>query len=84
VPRSSQGAGAWSTWVLASGSELRLAPPPGDGDTQFELAELEGWASQRAPAALSRIGYWNTGAPSYRWTEQAVKYPEQGRGPHTR
>ena len=27
------GAGAWKTWVLARGGEIRLAPPPGTAET---------------------------------------------------
>jgi hypothetical protein len=29
------------TLVQASGSELRLAPPPGDGETRTELADRQ-------------------------------------------
>jgi hypothetical protein len=46
-------AGSWSTWVLASGSELRLAPPPKAAATQ---AELQVMAAQRDAAALDRVG----------------------------
>jgi membrane-associated phospholipid phosphatase len=73
------GAGAWPTWVLASGSELRLAPPPGEAETQAELAELQALAARRDAAALDRISYWDAGAPPYRWTEQAIRHT-QSRG----
>jgi membrane-associated phospholipid phosphatase len=62
-------AGTWKTWVLASGSELRLPPPPDAAATQAELAELKGMAAQRDAAALESMRYWNAGAPSYRWNE---------------
>ncbi len=33
-------AGRWKTWVLTSGSQLRLPPPPGEAASAAELAEL--------------------------------------------
>src|SRR5215475_9128476 len=62
-------AGGWRTWVLASGKELRLAPPPDAQATATELQELRALATQRDAAALERIWYWNAGVPSYRWNE---------------
>src|SRR6187401_1470252 len=69
-------AGSWRTWVLASGAELRLTPPPEEGATDAEIAELRDVASRRDAAMLDRITYWDAGAPSYRWTERAVKYTQ--------
>src|SRR5688500_8892755 len=67
--QSEPGAGAWPTWLLASGSELRLPPPPGEAETRAELAELQAVAAARDAAALDAVGYWDAGAPGYRWTE---------------
>jgi len=75
---SDQPAGS-QTWLLASPSDLRLPPPPGDADTRAELAELASLAESRDGAALDRIRYWDAGSPSYRWTQRAVKYA-QGHG----
>jgi membrane-associated phospholipid phosphatase len=69
-------AGTWPTWLIASGEALRLPPPPGDADTQAELADVQAIAAQRDAAALDRIGYWDAGAPPYRWTQRAVKYAQ--------
>ena len=69
-------AGSWSTWVLASGRELRLAAPPDEQATQAEIAQLRDLAARRDAATFDRISYWNAGAPSYRWTERAVKYTQ--------
>src|SRR5688572_1847206 len=47
-------AGSWKTWLLSSGSELRLPPPPGKFDTRDELDELRALAGQRDAAALDQ------------------------------
>jgi membrane-associated phospholipid phosphatase len=70
------GAGAWPTWLLTSGSELRLGPPPASPDTQTELVQLREIAAQRDGAALDRISYWDASAPAYRWNQRAVKYTQ--------
>jgi membrane-associated phospholipid phosphatase len=66
------GAGAWKTWVIASGRDLRRTPPPDAAATGVEIGELKRLAGQRDAAALDVIGYWDTGAPSYRWNEIAI------------
>ncbi len=65
-------AGSWRTWVLASGSELRLPPPPDAGATALELEQLRSLARQRDAAAHARIGYWGFSSPSYRWNEMLI------------
>ena len=66
------GAGGWRTWVLASGKELRLAPPPDAKATATELQELRTLAGQRDAAALERIRYWDFWSPAHRWNEMLV------------
>jgi hypothetical protein len=63
------GAGGWRTWVLASGKELRLAPPPDAQATATELQELRTLAGQRDVATLERIRYWDFWSPAHRWNE---------------
>jgi membrane-associated phospholipid phosphatase len=65
-------AGAWKTWVIPSGKQLRVPPPPDRAATEKEAAELAKLASSRDQASLDKIAYWDTGAPSYRWSELAV------------
>ncbi len=60
-------AGQWKTWVLTSGAQLRLPPPPGKGDTARELNSLLALQTRRDDAAIQRIEHWNAGAPGYRW-----------------
>jgi membrane-associated phospholipid phosphatase len=65
-------AGTWKTWVIASGAALRVGPPPDGAATEKELDELAQLAAGRDQAALDRFAYWDTGSPSYRWSEIAV------------
>ncbi len=60
-------AGRWKTWVLISGSQLRLPPPPDAAATAAELRELRALMTGRDAAALDRISFWDAGAPGYRW-----------------
>ena len=58
------GAGAWRTWFLSAGSDLRLPPPP---DSAAELSVVLGMLSNLDAAARDRIAYWGAGPPPYRW-----------------
>jgi membrane-associated phospholipid phosphatase len=60
-------AGNWKTWVLTSGSQLRVPPPPDQAASAAELQQLRALATRRDAAALDRVGFWDTGAPGYRW-----------------
>jgi membrane-associated phospholipid phosphatase len=62
-------AGAWKTWVLKSGSELRLPPPPNAQATTTEIQELRVLAGRRDAAVIERIRYWDFSSPAYRWNE---------------
>src|SRR5690242_6215283 len=64
-------AGAWPTWILGSGSQLRLPPPP-SSVADAEVQGLRDLAARRDAAARDRVAYWDTGAPGYRWNEIAV------------
>src|SRR5215471_8808923 len=65
-------AGTWRTWLLQSGDELRLPPPPDEKTTQAEIEELRALEAQRDPAARQRVTYWNAGSPAYRWNTIAI------------
>src|SRR5688572_16275019 len=64
-------AGRWKTWVLESGSQLRLPQPPSDSATDAESGELRDLAARRDAAALDQVAYWDAGSPGYRWNEIA-------------
>jgi membrane-associated phospholipid phosphatase len=67
-------AGTWQTWVLSSGQELRLAPPPNAATTEQELEHLQTLAAERDEADLEQIHFWDTGSPGYRWNELAIQH----------
>ena len=87
-PQVEPDAGQWKTWLLTSGQQFRLPPPPRMRATRDELDTLRELAATRDAATLDLITYWNTGGPSYRWNEIArnlvVKYFGRDNGPNSR
>ncbi len=65
-------AGQWQTWVIASGSQMRLPAPPDRAATQDEIKQLKDLAAQRDAAARDLVAYWSAGSPSYRWVQLAL------------
>lgn len=61
-------AGSWKTWVLSSGSEFRLGPPPSTADTRQELQTVKSMVGSVNATTLDRIRFWNAGAV-YRWMD---------------
>jgi len=62
-------AGQWRPWVLGSGRDLRLPPPPDRAAAAAELQELHALARRRDAATLESIRYWDFWSPSHRWNE---------------
>ncbi len=71
-PQIEPQAGRWKTWVLSSGSQFRLPPPPHGLAQVAEVRNLIARADQRDAAALSAISFWDAGPPGYRWNEMAA------------
>jgi len=65
-------AGSWKTWVLTSGSQLRLPPPPMRLATRAETEQLRQMESRRDTAMLDRLNFWNAGPPAFRWNAIAI------------
>lgn len=67
-------AGTWKTWVLSSGTEVRLSPPPDSAQTAAEIAWLKDFTrdSRTSGEQARQIRYWTAGSPSYRWIEIAL------------
>ncbi|HEY7182174.1 MAG TPA: vanadium-dependent haloperoxidase [Blastocatellia bacterium] len=66
-------AGRWKTWVLSSGAQFRLPPPPHGLAQEVEIKNLISRARRRDAAALAAINFWDAGPPGYRWNEIALK-----------
>src|SRR5690349_4008282 len=71
-------AGSWKTWVLTSGNELRVPPPPPTRDTAAEIAWLKTYQSEarQSTETMKQMRYWTAGPPSYRWMDQMLKLIE--------
>jgi membrane-associated phospholipid phosphatase len=69
VERMEPDAGNWKTWVLRSGSELRLPAPGSPADSLAEIAWLKEFMAQTNATALEQARYWDSGSPPYRWIE---------------
>jgi membrane-associated phospholipid phosphatase len=65
-------AGRWKTWVISSGSQFRLPPPPHGVAQVAEVRNLITRADQRDATALNAISFWDAGPPGYRWNEMAA------------
>jgi membrane-associated phospholipid phosphatase len=61
-------AGTWKTWVISSGKDFRVPPPPDASATSFELAQVRKLVSQSEGSA-AQIRFWDAGSPGYRWIE---------------
>jgi len=62
-------AGQWKTWVISSGSSLRLPAPPDAATTAIELQWVKECVNARDSAALAQVHFWDAGAPGYRWMQ---------------
>jgi membrane-associated phospholipid phosphatase len=62
-------AGKWRTWVISSGRDYRVPPPPRAADTQAELRALADLISRNDSQARQQIAFWDAGAPAYRWMD---------------
>ena len=60
-------AGTWKTWVISSGKDFRVPPPPDETATAAELAQLRDTIAKNDPQAADKIKFWDAGSPGYRW-----------------
>jgi membrane-associated phospholipid phosphatase len=62
-------AGNWRTWVISSGEDYRVPPPPSPSETRAELKGLAELIGGNDEQARQQIAFWDAGAPAYRWME---------------
>ncbi len=51
------GAGDWRTWVISSGADYRVPPPPSPAETQAELRSLVELVGQNGEQERRQIAY---------------------------
>lgn len=61
-------AGAWKTFVIPSGKDFRLPPPP-NAAANGELGWVRSAVAEKNPVIAEQIKFWDAGAPQYRWME---------------
>src|SRR5437660_1071611 len=62
-------AGKWKTWVISSGKDFRVPPPPNAASTKAELEWLRGLVAEKDSGIAAQIDFWDAGAPAYQWIE---------------
>ena len=62
-------AGRWKTWIISSGKDYRVPPPPDAAATKAELTWLHDFVAQNNSQFAQQITYWDAGAPAYRWMD---------------
>jgi membrane-associated phospholipid phosphatase len=62
-------AGTWKTWVISSGEDFRVPPPPDASASAAELVQVRDLMAQKDSKASEIIRFWDAGSPGYRWIE---------------
>lgn len=69
LPQIEPTAGAWKTWVISSGKDFRVPPPPDAAATRAELDWLHANVGQSDPRIAEQIRIWDAGSPGYQWLD---------------
>lgn len=62
-------AATWKTWLIDTGKEPSIPPPPPAAGTKLELQELRQTMAGVDAVKRAAIKYWDAGAPAYRWNQ---------------
>src|SRR5262245_277345 len=62
-------AGTWKTWVISSGSDFRVPPPPDAAATAAESEQVRDLIARTNVESAAKITFWDAGSPGYRWIE---------------
>src|ERR1041385_3782223 len=62
-------AGKWRTWVISSGKDFLVPPPPGAWETRGEFLSVAELISHNNAQTKQQIAFWDAGAPAYRWLD---------------
>lgn len=76
-------AGSWKTWVLSSGTEIAVPPPPKGQAARRDVAAVVRAAAARTDETLSDIRFWDTGSPGFRWNQVGAQLMAANPAPDT-
>ena len=62
-------AGTWKTWVLSSGMEIHVPPPPTGQAARRDLEAVVAASAARTAETLQAIAFWDAGSPGFRWNQ---------------
>ena len=62
-------AGTWKTWVLSSGTEIAVPPPPQGQAARRDVDAVVEAAAARTDEMLEEISFWDAGSPGFRWNQ---------------
>jgi membrane-associated phospholipid phosphatase len=68
----------WKTWVISSGKDHGVPPPPNATATDNELDWLRAASQQSDSRIEKQIRHWDAGPPSYRWMEMVANRQSAG------
>jgi membrane-associated phospholipid phosphatase len=76
-------AGTWKTWVLSSGTEIPVRPPPKGQAAKRDLHAVVKAAAARTDETLDAISFWDTGSPGFRWNQIGAQLLIANQAPDT-
>ena len=62
-------AGTWKTWVITSGKDFRVPPPPDTSATRPNWRSFAICSHRTIRQAAAKITFWDAGSPGYRWID---------------
>src|SRR6266508_494113 len=62
-------AGNWRPWIISSGRDYRVSPPPNPEETWAELRSLADLISQNDDQVRRQIMFWDAVVPPSRWID---------------
>ncbi|HVL27361.1 MAG TPA: hypothetical protein VM390_04395, partial [Acidimicrobiales bacterium] len=74
--RAERTAGSWTPWILSSGGEIPVPPPPAEGSARAraDLDEVRRLAQNRSQATLDRINRFSGPLPTDPWMAQVFEF----------
>src|SRR5688572_26806286 len=68
-PSANYEAANWRTWLLDRPDQITIGPPPNASGSKKELQLIKQTMGKLDEKKLTKIKYWDAGAPSYRWNQ---------------